>query len=357
MPNNATIGNTALMMPKMQEVVEASVIERRDFDTLPTSPALHLANQAINAFGAGRPIKANRNTKITYNETNADAWSITSKNKSNELTLSIDNINLLKSNNKGLKKCFAFILVKCNEQNYRQQIGFPLQALVDNGMYSTLSNARRGLSDNVKKIMAMTFEGTSKKGSSTLKQETGKMIYHMTIENNYVTLYFSDKINVAFMAQYFTLLPKFAFALTNNAFTLLEYIFYLARQNTRDIKEKGYFNISLRAIRDYLNLPDEADTKKHTQYIRQPIEDAIDAIEEANNNSSFTITPIYNENCKNIREWLDGYIQVGLKDDFASTFIKIAEDTAKKVEQRNKRKEKAQIMAEAKKIENAEKSK
>lgn len=341
--------------PKIQDVVEVSTIERREFETMPTSPMLHLTNQAINAFGAGRPIKANRNTTIGYgySDKNPDMWSITSKNSNNELTLSIDDIGLLKTNNKGLKKCFAFILVQCNDQHYSPKIGFPLQALVDNGMYSSVSNARRGIKDNIEKIMAMTFKGTSKKGKKVLEEQGGKLIYHYEIKNNYVTLYFNEKINVAFMAQYFTMIPKFAFALSNNAFSLIEYIFFLSRQNTRAIKEKGYFNINLRAIRDYLNLPDENDTKKHSQYIRQPIEEAIEAIEEANNNSSFTITPIYNEDCKSIKEWLGGYLQIGLKEEFAETFIKIADGTAKKVEQSQKRREKALTMVEAKKIDQA----
>lgn len=343
----------APIAPKIQDVIEVNSIENRDFETLPTSPMLHLTNQAINAFGAGRPIKANRNTDIGYVEKTPEMWSITSENKTSKLTLSIDNIGLLKTNNKGLKKCFAFVLVQCNDQHYASEIGFPLQAMVDNGMYSSISNARRGFKDNIEKIMAMTFKGTSKKGRTVIEEQGGKLIYHYEIKKNYVTLSFNEKINVSFMAQYFTLLPKFSFALSNNAFSLLEYIFFLARQNTRTIKERGSFNIGLRAVRDYLNLPHEDDTKDHTKLIRNPIETAIEQIEEANNNASFTITPVYNEDSRNIREWLDGYLQIGLREEFAETFIKIADDTEKRVEASKKRREKALTMVEAKKISKA----
>ena len=323
------------------------------FDTLPTSPILHLTNQAINAFGAGRPINPNKNTKVEYSANGENAWSITSKNKSNEITLSIDNIQLLKTNNKGLKKCFAFILIQCNNQNYNHEIGFPLQALVDNGMYSSIPNARRGLKDNIEKIMSMTFKGNSKKGRKTVSEQGGKLIYHYEIKNNYVTLSFNEKINIDFMAQYFTLLPKFSFALTNNAFSLLEYIFFRARQETKNIKENGKFNISLRSIRDYMNLPNEKETKDHTKLIKNPIENAITEIEEANNNNSFTITPVYDENSRNISVWLDGYLEIGIKNEFAKLFIGIAENTQKKIEENNKRKQKALTIVEAKKLQNA----
>lgn len=345
------------VIPKIQGITEAIDIKEKNFETLPSSPVTHLVNQTINAFGAGRPIKANRNTDIRYIEKTPEVWSITSDNKTSKITLSIDNIGLLKTNNKGLKKCFAFVLIQCNDQHYASEVGFPLQALIDNGMYSSIRSARRGIADNIKKIMSMTFEGTSKKGRKIIQQDAGKLIYHMTIKNNYVTLYLNEKINVDFIAQYFTLLPRFAFALNNNAFSLLEYIFFLARQNTRAIKEKGYFNISLRAVRDYMNLPNEADTPNHNQLIRTPIEAAIEQIEDANNNSSFTITPIYKDDAKNIKEWLNGYLQIGLADDFAEMFIKIANDTEKSVEASRKRKEKALAMVEAKKIENSQKEK
>lgn len=327
----------------------------KEFETLPSSPILHLTNQAINSFGANRPIKANKNTKINYIDGIDDQWSITSENKTSKLTLTIDNVGLLKSSNKGLKKCFAFILVQCNDQHYKSEIGFPLQALVDNGMYANIKTARKGIKDSIERIMSLTFKGTSKKGKNVLEEQGGKLIYHYDIKNSYVVLSFNEKLNIEFIAQYFTMLPKFSFGLSNRAFSLVEYIFYLARQNTRAIKEKGSFNISFRAIQDYLNLPSEADTKDHTKLIRNPIEEAIEEVETANNNSSFTMTPIYNEGCKNIREWLDGYIQIGLKKEFADTFIKIAEDTEKQVEASLKRKEKAITMVEAKKIEAAAK--
>ena len=346
-----------LIIPKTQRIADTEDDNASNFETLPSSPVTHLVNQTINAFSAGRPIKANRNTDIRYIEKTPDVWSITSENKTSKITLSIDNIGLLKTNNKGLKKCFAFVLIQCNDQHYASEIGFSLQELIDNGMYSSIRSARRGITENIKKIMSMTFEGNSKKGRKIIQQDAGKLIYHMSIKNNYVTLYLNEKINVEFIAQYFTLLPKFAFALNNNAFSLLEYIFFLARQNTRSIKEKGYFNISLRAVRDYMNLPNEADTPNHSQLIRNPIETAIEQIEDANNNSSFTITPVYKDDAKNIKEWLDGYLKVGLADDFAEMFIKIANDTEKSVEASRKRKEKALAMVEAKKIENSQKEK
>jgi hypothetical protein len=337
------------VVPKIQEAFEIEPLDRVAFDTIPSSPMLHFTSQAMQSLAANRVIRPNKNTSINYATDNKQAMQITSENKANKLTLTIDNTELFtKSNSKGLKKCFAFVLVQCNYQNYAKEIGFPLQALVDNGMYKSIDTARRGIKDNIEKIMALTFKGSSTKGNHTVEEQGGKLIYHYTIKNGYVTLSFNEKINVQFMAQYFTMLPKFAFALPNNAFSLIEYIFYLARQNSRAIKEQGYFNIGLRAIRDYLCLPHETETKDHSRLIKEPIEKAIEDIEDANNNSNFTITPIYKDDYGSVKEWLDGYIKVELKEEFADTFIHIADTTAARVAQSIKRREAALTMIEAK---------
>ena len=134
-----------------------------------------------------------------------------------------------------------------------------------------------------------------------------------------------------FIANYFTIFPRFAYALSNNAFSLVRYIFFLARQNTQAIKDKGTFAISLEAVRENLGLPapDEVKNRKYRQYIIEPIETAIEEIEDKlqtvpeAKEYGFTLTP-YGTDTSNINEWLQGYLEIGLKGDFAETFIRLA---------------------------------
>jgi hypothetical protein len=119
--------------------------------------------------------------------------------------------------------------------------------------------------------------------------------------------------------------------LDGNALSLAWYIVSLARQNTQAIKDKGTFRISLEAVREFLGLPsvDDVNNRKYRQYIIKPIEKAIEKIEDALQSEpkvkegDFTITP-YGTDTSNIREWLQGYLEIGLKRDFAETFIRIA---------------------------------
>ena len=157
------------------------------------------------------------------------------------------------------------------------------------------------------------------------------MFYHYKINNGFVTLSVNENFNLDFIANYFTVFPRFAYALSNNAFSLVRYIFFLARQNAQAIKDKGTFTISLENIRENLGLPsvDEVNNRKYRQFIIEPIEKAIEEVEEALLNVpeakeyGFTITPCGTDT-SNIRVWLQGYLEIGLNGDFAETFIRLA---------------------------------
>ena len=142
-----------------------------------------------------------------------------------------------------------------------------------------------------------------------------------------------------FIAQYFTILPRYCFKLGNKSFDLLYYIFFLARQNTREIRERGYFTISFRAIQTRLQLP--TDTKNPLRDIKDRIDDALTDIElqhrDIYKNDEFQIEPVYDENAP-ISDFLDrGYLKVILKGDFAQGFIDISTTAEKQIDQAAKK--------------------
>jgi hypothetical protein len=114
---------------------------------------------------------------------------------------------------------------------------------------------------------------------------------------------------------YITILPRWGYALqSENAYMLLDYIYYLARQNTDKIRERGYFTISLDTIRQHLGLPSPEEVKDghgsdYNKLIIKPIEDAITAIEEKQE-GQLKIAPMYATDYKNIHEYLNGYLEI-----------------------------------------------
>lgn len=280
--------------------------------------------------------KNNRHEQITWlqGKENKDSVRVIREVKQKDSTIFVEISQAekyLSKTSKTFSKTLLFTLQKMNDQNFPLEVGFPLQELVDLGMYSTTSNAARAIKEFFAQQKQITLGGTVKKGKKTIKEEGGVLFYHYRIENGFVKLSVNENFNMGFIANYFTVFPRFAYALSNNAFTLVRYIFYLARQNTSKIKDKGAFTIGLDDIRENLGLPspEEVKNSRYKQLIIEPIEEAIDGIEEAlqtvpeAKDYGFTITPVGTDT-NNINQWLSGYLEIGLKGDFAETFINLA---------------------------------
>lgn len=342
---------------EMMCIVEPIKEKYNDFYNVPSTPIMFFIKQifATNLFQNNNFKSLDRHTKYEVAELkNGRAMKFSKTNRTSELIVSLEDIQpFTGKNNKGLIKLFAFIMIKCNEQNYNKVIGFSLQELVDNGMYKNTDTARRSVKENLEKIRKLSISGYSKKGINGRKIESeihSSIITEWRIDNGYVKIVTGEFINIEFIAHYFTILPPYAFKLNRNAFLLLDYIFFTARQNTRSIRENGTFKISLRAVKNYLSLPDETKTQKHTQYIKTPIESAIEEIENENQDINFTITPMFKSEFEpqNINEWLDGYLEIGLKGDFAQCFTSIAQKQENEVKAFKKRKEQALLKAQTK---------
>ena len=205
----------------------------------------------------------NRHEKITAQQY-GDKVRFIRENKQNGSTVivEIDQADkYLRKTNKTFTKILLFALQKMTAQNNPLEVGFSLQELVDLGMYYDTSTARRAVKEFFSQQKLTTLSGTVKKGRKTVKEEGGILFYHYKINNGFVTLSVNENFNLDFIANYFTVFPRFAYALSNNAFSLVRYIFFLARQNTQAIKEKGTFTIKLDLIRENLGLPAPEDVK------------------------------------------------------------------------------------------------
>lgn len=328
--------------------------------SVPNGEIFYWLIRTLNSSKGGRMVEqssGNRHEKITILQ-KGNSLIFIRENKQTKATQIVEIKNALKylGKTKTFVKLLIFTLQKMTAQNFPLEVGFSLQELVDLGMYSTTSNAWRAVKSFYEQQLDTPLSGTVKKGKKTVKEEEGVLFYHRKVDNNFITLYVNENLNTEFIANYFTVFPRFAYALSNNAFSLVWYIFYLARQNAQAIKDKGTFTISLEKVREHLGLPsvEEVKNRGYKEDIIDKIETAITDIEDALQNvpeakeCSFTITP-YGTDTSNIREWLQGYLEIGLKGDFAETFVKLAEkaEQDRKQWERIKKAERAKIAARA----------
>jgi len=358
----------------LQPVAPLKPIEKRDFYNVPDSTA---SNLILETLGAGADIadlparkrQVNHNTKLEVLES-GNRRQINLKTQKAQVTIELADIDKLTGSNKPAKKLFVLALIKANEQAIHEgqltknYVSFPLQELIDTGFYSTPQSARKGFNAGMDTLTSLKIKGhiqqTKKKGSSIDALEV--LFTGARIERGQCTIFFNERISWNFIAQYFTILPRYYFRLSNRASDLLYYIFYLARQHTRDIEERGYFTIGFRAIQHRLQLPSEIDNSNPYRTIKEPLEDAIEQIEEGHhklyNNMEFSLLPVYDE-AASIADYLDnGYLKIGLSGSFAETFIEISKETAKQIETAHKRQaritEKAVAINTAKKLEREE---
>lgn len=341
------------------------------FYNVPDSTA---SNLILETLGAGADIadlparKKQINHTTTYEVLEAGKRrQVTLASQKSQITIELADIEKLTGSNKPAKKLFVLSLIKANEQAIfngqltKDYISFPLQELIDTGFYSTPQSARKGFTAGMDALTSLKIKGhiqqTKKKGSSIDALEV--LFTGARIERGQCTIFFNERISWSFIAQYFTILPRYYFRLSNRASDLLYYIFYLARQHTRDIEERGYFTIGFRAIQHRLQLPSEVGNNNPYKTIKKPIEEAIEELETEHSNlygnTEFSLLPVCDDTAP-IADYLNnGYLKVGLTGSFAETFIAISKDTAKQIETAQKRQaritEKAVAINTAKKLE------
>lgn len=361
----------------LQPVAPLKPLEQKDFYNVPDSTA---SNLILETLGAGADIadlparkrQVNHSTTLEVLES-GKRRQVSLKTQKASVTIELADIDKLTGSNKPAKKLFVLSLIKANEQAIfdgqltKDYVSFPLQELVDIGFYKSLRSARTGFLSGADTLTSLKVKGhiqRNKKTGSTI--DTLEVLFTgAKIDKNQCFIRLNYTIDWSFIAQYFTILPRYYFRLPNRASDLLYYIFYLARQHTRDIEERGYFTIGFRAIQHRLQLPNEVGSPNPQRDIKQPIENAIEELETEHSklygNTEFSLLPVCDDTAP-IADYLNnGYLKVGLTGSFAETFIAISKDTAKQIETAQKRQaritEKAVAINTAKKLEAEEKAK
>ena len=344
----------------------------------PSSPVTEALMRLLISHGDVKKLKERRkdvnhsqSVKIAAQNEGAKegAARIVFSNNVSEVKIYLSDIDKISGNNKAARKMLTYALIKVNEQAYsnhalkRNFIQFEISDLVNAGLYSTPQSARVGFKNSAEILTSLKISGTLKKGKKEISQDAGEVLFtgwRAGTGDGSCILFINERISWDFVAAFYTILPRYCFRLPARSFDLLYYIFYQARQHYRDIEEKGYFTISMKAIQERLNLPDE-NSRNADRDIRQASESAITAIEDEGKDRNFTITPVYKEG-SSISEYLNnGYIKVGMSGQYAAPFKELAHSKEKRTATAQKRREtitqKAIAINMAKKMEEQEQQK
>lgn len=253
------------------------------------------------------------------------------------------------------KKLLLFCLQKINQQILkngevtREFITFPLQELIEKGFYTSQRSAQTGFKIAASIMTSIRIEGEI--GFSDRKP--AKHIFQLSVlfpttkyADGQYQVFVNQQVDWSFIFQAFSILPEYYYELSNKSSELLFYIFSIARQHTEDIKERGYFTLSCRALQLAMHLPEEKKTEHPDRDIKQAILNAIDEVDAMQNKyfhdeDLLFLSLEYKEEW-NIAQFLnEGYLYVGLSGSFATPFIKVEEDKIKGIKEAQRKKQKA----------------
>ena len=307
------------------------------YNTLPSSAITNVVKRFMNS---PTRLESQKSGQISSEEHYYTGdLTITYKGKDEQCTLSIDQFREYFSKRvQNGAKIFNFLLQKLNEQNYEENTAFQLSDLVDAGIYANKDSAYKGLKNVLDKLMHVHIEGKIKfyEGRKRKEAFNTKTVLVASRTISYTQCIVTLPPIIRNFSRYIAILPQWAYSLqSENAYMLIDYIYYLARQNTEKIAKQGCFNIGLDTVRAHLGLPapDNIRNSRYSQQIIEPIERAVTDIEDRQEGSEIKITPVYKADYKNIHEYLDGYLEIRLSGQAFTYMKQLAVKKEKKAKQ------------------------
>lgn len=311
----------------------------QDYAYLPNSPITKfIKNVSIAKSNTkSNKIPVNKNTKVQETidlEGGKGIYAYITKNENYEIIFK--DLKALKTRQSiAFRKTLNFILIKANEQNVPRQIYFDLEEYQNMAGYKNKDTAYRGAVKNFETLRGLSVGGTITRGKKEIRNKTSYVFISKDITYNQCYIECKPEL-VEMLSQYFTLLPCWAGELSTKPYDLLDYVFYMARQsqNLKNIKDKKIFNVGLKAINENIGGHEPEATQRHTEYIIDPILNAIEEIEviqAAAQRTNIKITPIYNFDYKNAYDFLEGYLEIELDEEAINYYIDRNEAQIKRI--------------------------
>lgn len=253
-----------------------------------------------------------------------------------------------KVNSRTAKKILHFIESELYQRTYYKGkmnddvVTFPLQKLVDKGLYTSVQNARRAYYDASNVLTALRVSATLKSGKKEVSISDGNarvvLFPTMLVENGQCFIRLNKDINWSPFLKDFFLMPDSWWALPDNASDLEYKIFRSVRLNKEKLAPNGFltFNISLSTVATWLNLP--LKTKNPKRNVKDPIETAVKQIADSLDPNNFKIK-IKTDLNASLTQYLSGYLEITIGGIYTHNLIKINEKQQDRIEKAIRRKD------------------
>lgn len=354
---------TALKLPKAEKPAKAKrqarKISKEDFEIqiggegrlpelirVPNTAEGNFINTCLTYARTGRvpSVLHSKNSDVSVKKDDKGTVTITISDGSGDMTATMRNFNgIVRDKNANINKIFRYVLHEIYSQNFSRPVVFPLQNLVDLGIYKTVDSARMNLPKALMKISDASIEVSGRRGRKK-KTDGMRIVTEFSVTSTTVSVYPTDlEWAQKALSEYTAWVPRFVWGLNGNSFMLAYEIFTRARQrsNQGHVLKNEPYPMTVKYIVDVLGLPtvEECSTRfnrKYREKIQDPIDRAIADIREAASKASgesgnlLTISMEGMIEAADINDYIaNGRINITLKGEWAEHYKEVGKMTAK----------------------------
>lgn len=296
--------------------------------------------------------KAYNHSALITQESKSGIVTLTYKKDAELVSVTFNNIDsYLETKPARVKQLFNFIAHKVYRQGLvngtlvKDTIRWPLYEYMDIFGYKSAFTARRAFADYGLPLLGMIVGGERQTPTGKLEQARFWSPFNgIEVDKKECIVYLNPNFEWGYFTSQYTALPEWYFSIKNsNALELTDYIFYRARQNVKEIKENGCFYISYENIRNQLHLTDESG--KNPGRIKEGIRNAaltvMDMYMQYENpyqiDGNYAFKDFNLEMDEAIEDaplqsyLTNGKLKVTISGAYAKKFIRIGENTAKRI--------------------------
>lgn len=275
------------------------------------SELIMLAISAAPDFGRINSVAHNATYVFCKSDKNPNHHSVKKSTDKYELTVDLSDICKVTKNSFPARKMLVWLMIKANEQaifnrqRKEESVTFSLYELLENGLYSTIRSARKGLESAMDVLTCIKIKGRISGYRSKEIEGLEVLFTGYHIRRNICTVYLNERVEWSFLFQRFTHLPKGYFRLSKQSSDLLYYISYLL-----SFKESNTKKISLRTIQRRMLLPDETTTTNNPHWSRDVKNKIARAVEEISRCTDSIELTLDTYDARDISEYLDRSVLV-----------------------------------------------
>lgn len=319
------------------DLMHRLIISHGDLDRLRSGSAGHGRNYEVQTNGNKVTLRTKSKNKKSKNDSKPERYAY----------VSVPDIALIPNNKRKTTNAIAvldFIFLTISKQCfnrrtfYQSSVTFTTRDIATYGLVTDGNrNELKAIKDNWKLLSSLEYSADSAR--------TKPLFTSLVTGKGLVSIGLNPEIQWDELLKYASIMPLYSFQLSPLAHELCYKIFSMARQNKDEFVSGNQVSISYQSLTYSLGLPtQEQANRRLKQLIINPIESAIEELEEAENRQNpeaigFQITPITNES-DTARETIEkGHLEIKLMGDYKAYFTSVTKGTIKKKEARERKRE------------------